>query len=42
VVVRDVEFEFDNPPKELKPGAAVQASVLAAAKPAKSSAGVNK
>lgn len=28
VIVRDLEIEFDSPPKDLKPGAAVQAALL--------------
>jgi multidrug resistance efflux pump len=30
-IVRDVQLEFDSPPKDLKPGAAVQVELLAAA-----------
>lgn len=28
IIVRDLEIEFDSPPKDLKPGAAVQAALL--------------
>jgi multidrug resistance efflux pump len=34
-IVRDVQLEFDSPPKDLKPGAAVQVDLLPAA-PSKS------
>jgi hypothetical protein len=32
VVVRDIELQFDAPPKGLKPGAAVRAELLSGAR----------